>query len=78
MTITQLMAQEDFVGKLYIAQSFDQVQAMFRKEGVEITQKDLLERVQLFPGPNGELSERALEKVSGGGSLMSWILELLQ
>lgn len=74
MTVEALIDNEQFQEKLHEAKNIAEVKALFEREGVDITE-DKLMKLML---PEGEdLTEEALENVSGGGSVLSWLLSKL-
>ena len=69
MTIEALMANEQFLQKLYQASDLAEVMALFKEEGVAVSEEQIL--ASTLPAGD-DLSEKDLESVSGGGSVMSW------
>ena len=74
MNLEELMQNGEFTEKLEKAKDLDEVVAMIKEEGVEITIEEL--RAAIEQNDEGELDEDKLEAVSGG-SMVSWGLKQL-
>ena len=65
--ITALLQDKAFTEKLTSAESADDVSALFKAEGVELTPADIMTiKSRLEAKESGELSEDDLENVAGG------------
>lgn len=70
MDLEKLMQNEEFTKKLESAQNLDEVLAMVKEQGVEITKEEVeAARKKL---DEGELDENSLEDVAGG--IAGWIM----
>lgn len=66
--IEHLMDSEEFVQKLNLTNSVEEMQELFEQYGVEVSQEELNQLVALaYVGVDGELNEEAMENVVGGG-----------
>lgn len=75
MTFESLMEDELFQDRVYQAKDLGEVISLFSEAGVEISEKDLLDRIL----PSGqELSEKELENVAGGRTIMSFFRSILK
>ena len=63
MELEALMDNEEFVARLGLCQSLEEVSALLKANGVEMTEKELQD---LIDKAQGELNEGALEDVAGG------------
>lgn len=70
MNLEKLMQNEEFTKKLESAQNLDEVLAMVKEQGVEITKEEV--EAALKKLDEGELDENSLEDVAGG--IAGWIM----
>ncbi|MBR2731162.1 MAG: Nif11-like leader peptide family RiPP precursor [Clostridia bacterium] len=63
--IDALMQDENFVEKFKAAGSPEEITALYKQQGIEITEENAKASYDYMHG-TGELDESALEKVSGG------------
>ena len=75
MSVEELMRNEAFLAKLSDAANMAEVQEIFAKEGVAVTEDQLL-KYTLPEG--GELDEDALEGVAGGSVIFSPFINWLR
>ena len=64
-TVEELLNDKSFIEKLEAAKSCDEVAALFREQGIELTAEELAEEMKKIQ--SSELSEMDLEDVAGGG-----------
>lgn len=64
MNLEELMQNEEFTAKLEKARDLDEVLAMIRERGIEITTEEITSAYKKLN--DGELDENALEDVAGG------------
>ena len=69
--IESLKENKEFLNKIAQMENSDEVAAAFCAEGVEVTAEEV-EKARELIGKNGELSEKALEDVSGGIAGLLW------
>ena len=76
----QFLDDQAFIDKFLAAESAEEVQALFREQGVELTLEDVekigqeIREATMKNAGEGELSDDAMEQVAGGG-LGSWLLK---
>ena len=76
MKMEELLKDPSFVEKLRGVQSIADIQRLFAEEGVTVTPEELMQ-LALPEAEGDELSETDLENVSGGSSVLSWLLSRL-
>lgn len=78
-----LLNDEAFLDKMMEATTLDELGKLFSENGVEMSQEELCEfakegkRATALSQSDGELTEDALEDVSGGGAIFNWIRKKL-
>ena len=76
----QFLDDQAFIDKFLAAESAEEVQALFREQGVELTLEDVekigqeIREATMKNAGEGELSDDAMEQVAGGG-LGGWLLK---
>ena len=76
MNIEHLMNNEEFKAKLSAAENTAEMAEVFASYGVEVSEEELKEAMApVAAGEGGELSEDALDMVSGGG-FWDWLKAL--
>ncbi|MBO6159504.1 MAG: hypothetical protein J6P72_09660 [Firmicutes bacterium] len=77
--ITGILQNEAIRENLMDCASVEDVLGILRESGVDASEQDLEELLMAVPtGANGELSEEALEDVSGGASFMARLRKVLR
>ena len=65
------MQKEELIQKLQAAKSVDEIIAIARENGVEVTREKAQELLEKLTVKDGELTDDMLDAVSGGG-LVDW------